>query len=125
MIVRMPTKSPVSISVAIQLVVNTFAQKAGKFGATDPSSLVGRIKMSMILVLSLVRELCILKEITVGENNTAYKSIDGNLYSKDGTVLIKYAVGNDAKELIIPEGVTTIGEYAIYGGQYLEKILKK
>ena len=53
-----------------------------------------------------------LTSITVGENNEAYKSIDGNLYTKDGTTLIQYAIGKKALEFIIPDGVTTIGDYA-------------
>ena len=32
-----------------------------------------------------------LTSIVVDKNNTAYQSIDGNLYSKDGTVLVTYA----------------------------------
>ena len=34
-----------------------------------------------------------LTSITVDENNSYYKSIDGNLYTKDGTMLIQYAIG--------------------------------
>ena len=34
-----------------------------------------------------------LNNITVDENNQKYKSIDGNLYSKDGKTLIRYATG--------------------------------
>ena len=52
-----------------------------------------------------------LTNITVSADNTAYQSIDGNLYSKDGTILIQYAIGKTATEFIIPDSVTTIGEY--------------
>ena len=50
-----------------------------------------------------------LKNITVDENNTAYASIDGNLYNKDKTTLIQYAIGKTATEFTIPDGVTSIG----------------
>ena len=53
-----------------------------------------------------------LTSIEVAENNIAYKSIDGNLYTKDRTTLIRYAIGKTAAEFIIPDSVTTIGEYA-------------
>ena len=53
-----------------------------------------------------------LAEIKVSGNNTAYQSIDSNLYSKDGKTLIQYAIGKTATEFVIPEGVTTIGVYA-------------
>ena len=55
-----------------------------------------------------------LKNIIVSENNTAFKSIDGNLYSKDGKALIQYAIGKNEKEFTIPYGVTRIGDYAFY-----------
>ena len=54
-----------------------------------------------------------LTNISVDENNPSYKSIDGNLYSKDGKRLIQYAKGKTATEFIIPEGVTTIEESAV------------
>lgn len=50
--------------------------------------------------------------ITVNENNTEYKDIDGNLYTKDGKTLVQYAIGKTATSFIIPEGVETIGDYA-------------
>jgi hypothetical protein len=53
-----------------------------------------------------------LTSITVDENNTAYKSIDGNLYSKDGKTLIQYAIRKTATSFVIPDSVTSIGEYA-------------
>ena len=53
-----------------------------------------------------------LTSITVDENNPNYKSIDGNLYSKDGKTLIQYAKGKIATSFVIPDSVTRIGEYA-------------
>ena len=53
--------------------------------------------------------------ITVGSGNTAYKTINGNLYSYDGTELIQYAVGKTDTSFIIPDGVSTINDYAFYG----------
>ncbi len=55
-----------------------------------------------------------LARIIVDENNTVYKSIDGNLYSKDGKTFIRYAVGKTDTEFAIPEGVTSIGKYAFH-----------
>ena len=53
-----------------------------------------------------------LAEITVDSNNAVYKDIDGNLYTKDGKTLIKYAVGKVATSFTLPESVTIIGEGA-------------
>ena len=56
-----------------------------------------------------------LTSISVDENNPKYKSIDGNLYSKAGKILIKYAIGKTATSFVIPDSVTTIGDMAFYG----------
>ena len=53
-----------------------------------------------------------LTSISVDENHPKYKSIDGNLYSKDGKTLIQYAIGKTATSFVIPDSVTTIGDNA-------------
>jgi len=53
-----------------------------------------------------------LYNILVDENNANYKDINGNLYKKDGTVLIQYAIGKTQTSFIIPEGVKSIGSNA-------------
>lgn len=53
-----------------------------------------------------------LTNIMVEANNTVYQSIDGNLYTKDGKTLIKYAIGKTNATFEIPDSVTSIGEYA-------------
>ncbi len=54
------------------------------------------------------------KEFIVLENNPAYKSIDGVLFIKDGTILIAYPYGK-SNTYSIPNSVTKIGVYAFYG----------
>lgn len=53
-----------------------------------------------------------LTSITVSDNNSAYKSIAGNLYSKDGKTLIQYAIGKSDVSFTIPDSVTSIGDDA-------------
>ena len=53
--------------------------------------------------------------IEVATENTAFCSIDGVLFSKDKTILIKYPEGKQETSVVIPDGVTTIGEYAFSG----------
>ena len=55
-----------------------------------------------------------IKEWIIDENSVNYKTIDGNLYSKDGTVLVRYAVGKAATVFTVPQEVTTIGAYAFF-----------
>ena len=53
-----------------------------------------------------------LTSITVDASNPSYKSVDGNLYTKDGKTLIQYAVGKSETSFTIPDSVTAIGDYA-------------
>ena len=53
-----------------------------------------------------------LTSVTVSENNSFYKSIDGNLYTKDGKTLIQYAIGKTSTTFEIPDSVTSIGNSA-------------
>ena len=62
-----------------------------------------------------------LVSITVDENNSNYKSIDGNLYTKDGETLIHYAIGKSSNSFIIPDGVINISG-AFAGCLNLEKV---
>ena len=55
-----------------------------------------------------------LTSILVDNDNTAYQSIDGNLYSKGGKTLIAYAIGKTDKSFTIPDSVTSIGYRAFY-----------
>ena len=63
-----------------------------------------------------------LTSINVNPNNKNYKAIDGNLYSKDGETLILYAMGKTDKSFEIPDSVTSIGDYALYGCSSLTSV---
>ena len=54
-----------------------------------------------------------LSSINVDENNQVYCSVDGVLYSKDMTKLIKYPMGKTETSFEIPDSVTTICSYAL------------
>ena len=63
-----------------------------------------------------------LTSITVSENNDDYKSIDGNLYSKDGKTLIIYPANKRDEQFVIPDSVQTIGNWAFYQCSFLKKV---
>lgn len=64
-----------------------------------------------------------LASINVDEENEYYKTIDGNLYSKDGTVLVQYAMGRANVPFYIPEHVTTIADSAFRGCRTLSVVV--
>ena len=61
-----------------------------------------------------------LKNIVVAEGNTAFKSIDGVLFSKDGRYLIKYPSGRTAETYDVPDGVESVS--GLYGSIYLKTV---
>ncbi len=63
-----------------------------------------------------------LSSINVSSNNENYKSVDGNLYSKDGTTLIQYAIGKTDSSFIIPDSVTSIDSSTFWGCKNLTSV---
>ena len=63
-----------------------------------------------------------LKSIIVDASNLSYKSIDGILYSKDGTAVICCPEGKSGA-VIIPDGVVDINDYAFSGCTGLTSIV--
>jgi len=53
-----------------------------------------------------------LKEINVNADNANYSSVDGVLFSKNKTELVRYPKGKTANTYSIPSSVKTIGEHA-------------
>lgn len=65
-----------------------------------------------------------LTSIIVPENNQSYKSIDGVLFTKDGTQLVLFP-GSKASEIYsVPEGTTIIGESA-FADTYVNNALQQ
>ncbi len=64
-----------------------------------------------------------LENIDVDENNAVYRSIDGNLYSKDGKTFYEYAAGKTDKEFYIPQSVREMMEKALFHCNHLERVV--
>ncbi|MBQ9730101.1 MAG: leucine-rich repeat domain-containing protein, partial [Clostridia bacterium] len=64
-----------------------------------------------------------LREFIVEEDNPNFKAIDGNLYTKDGETLLRYASGNERKTFTVPDGVKKIAPYAFRNARYLQSLV--
>ena len=53
-----------------------------------------------------------LTAINVDSENKCYMSEDGVLFNKDKSILVQYPIGKSDNEYVIPDSVTSIGEYA-------------
>ena len=81
------------------------------------------IPKSVTYIGEAVFQSCIsLEEILVEEGNTAYKSVDGTLYTIDGTKLLQFAAANATTEFTVPEEVTSLGVGAFSYCTYLQKV---
>lgn len=63
-----------------------------------------------------------LTELLVASGSQTYKSVDGVLFTKDGTELVCYPQGKTAESYDIPDGVTTIGDSAFTNTGWLTSV---
>ena len=63
-----------------------------------------------------------LSQINIPEGNKNYSSVNGILFNKEKTEIIKYPEGKKETSYNIPEGVTRIGGIAFYGCSSLSKV---
>ena len=63
-----------------------------------------------------------LTEIIVDPENENYCSIDGALYTKDGTVIMVYPAGKPVASVTVPEHVRDIATCAFYGNDIIESV---
>lgn len=64
-----------------------------------------------------------LEEIIVHQDNPNFKSIEGVLYSKDETILIKYPQRKQENEFTIPASVIQVNNNAFYNLLILESVI--
>ena len=62
-----------------------------------------------------------LRNIQVSEDHLYYQTIDGSLYSKDGTILLQYA--GEAEEFVVPDFVEEIGMGAFACAEHLKRVV--
>jgi hypothetical protein len=113
---------------AVKLIIDNSVTSTGKmafgvFGGTNINLTTIEIPRNLTNLGELTFYSCNkITTIKVDDGNTAYKSIDGNLYTKDGKTLICYAQGKPDANFTVPAGVTNIYKYAIDWSFNLKKI---
>lgn len=63
-----------------------------------------------------------LKSIDVSDSNEDYCDVNGNLYTRDKSVLVKYALGQPETYPRIPNGVERIAPYAFAGSEKIKYV---
>lgn len=63
-----------------------------------------------------------IKEYNVAEDNAAYSSVDGVVYTKDGETLLVYPLGKEDASFTVASGAEIIGEKAFENARYLKEI---
>ncbi len=63
-----------------------------------------------------------LKAIVIDSKNANYKSINGVMYSKDGSKLLMYPVMKQGKNFTVPSSVTEIGAGAFSSNNYIANV---
>lgn len=83
-----------------------------------------RIPKSVNIIEEGAFEFCTgIKEIQVETGNTAYKSLNGVLFTNDLKVLIQYPAGKKDEVYQVPKSVTKIEHDAFRGSSYLTSII--
>ncbi|HOT69821.1 MAG TPA: leucine-rich repeat protein [Clostridia bacterium] len=111
--------------VSVNHQVGSFLEKIGDY------AFFGCINLASFDIPKKVREIgksifgdCrSLLEIAVSETNADYSSIDGVLYSKDGSTILTYPAGITAASFTISDSVTSIGEGAFWYCRNLKELL--
>lgn len=92
-------------------------EKIGEYAFADTGITKIYIPEKVDYISSIQFNSSIITEYTVSENNPYYKSVDGVIYSKDGSVLVAFPNGryeDSNYSYTMPDIVTEIGEFAFY-----------
>jgi hypothetical protein len=63
-----------------------------------------------------------IKEIIISKDNRYYTSVDGVIYNKNKTIILRYPPAKEATSYVIPNTVTTIREYAFSGLSVIKNV---
>ena len=64
-----------------------------------------------------------IQKIVVSDENPHFKSVDGSLFSRDGSRLIKYATGQNVISYRIPDSTVIIEDFAFANAKHLTEVI--
>ncbi len=110
-------------SAVQSIVVPEMVTYVEKYAFTNTSVQTISLPASLTTLASDALDGCTaLAAVEVDANNPSYSAIDGNLYNKAGTTLVRYMPANSATEYVTPDTVTEIGWKAFKNIQSLQKV---
>ena len=63
-----------------------------------------------------------LRNFYVSDSNEYFRGVDGVLFTKDKSKLVKYPAGRTDDSYTVPDGVKTIGDRSFYGSRFLTEV---
>lgn len=89
------------------------------FSDTQIININSNIRQVSVLSFAMCSELI---SINVDVNNDSYCSVDGVLFDKEMTTLVRYPSGNTADTYTVPDGVQIISAYSFFSSVFLTEI---
>lgn len=89
------------------------------FSDTQVINIGSNIRLVSVLSFAMCSELI---SINVSADNSSYCSVDGVLFDKEMTTLVRYPSGSTSDTYTVPDGVEIIGPYSFFSSIYLTDI---
>ena len=105
-----PVSTPNFLDGQTRLNQASFAGYTSLTTVTIPASVMSISEAAFVNLNNLV-------SFEVDADSPRFKTIDGVLYSKDGTRLVAYPQGKPGDDYVIPDGVTDVSAYAFTSSQ--------
>ena len=131
--ITIDTKNNLSSSFLLDGCINLKKVTLGKSISNFPYALFIRCTNLETIMINTEQDITIdsrvfescnsVKEILVNEGNTKYKSVDGVLYSKDGSKLVLYPLAKEGEEYAFDKNIKEIGNRAFEDNKKIKRMI--